>query len=203
MSYEQTPSRPVTLRDIGVQILVFLPNDATAWATIIDVHGPHEVSARLDRIIANPNAASSIKRRHTVRVCRSDTKYGERWLPIPSSAGDLAVADAAAFGTGLTQTNAEGIVRHVPNDAWTKALNDIQSLTYERTRAADALAEVQRVLKISGSGDDGLSSKRVAELLNRIGPVLDDVNERQRLRDNPPIVYDPRVAVGSPVARNG
>lgn len=124
-------------------------------------------------------------------------------VPAPLSAHDLAVADAVAFGTGATQTDAQGIVRHVPHDAWTKALNDVQALTYERTRAADALAEVQRVLKVSGSGDDGLSSKRVAELLNRIGPVLDDVNERQRLRDNPLIVYDPRVVVGNLAARGG
>jgi len=124
-------------------------------------------------------------------------------VPAPLSAHDLAGADAVAFGTGATQTDAQGTVRHVPQDAWVKALNDVQTLTYERTRVASALAEVQRVLKVSGSGDDGLSAKRVAELLNRIGPVLDDVNERQRLRDNPPIVYDPRGVVGNLAARGG
>jgi len=122
-------------------------------------------------------------------------------VPAPLSAHDLAGADAVAFGTGATQTDAQGTVRHVPQDAWVKALNDVQTLTYERTRVASALAEVQRVLKVSGSGDDGLSAKRVAELLNRIGPVLDDVNERQRLRDNPPMCTTR--AASSAISRRG
>ena len=116
---------------------------------------------------------------------------------------DLTLADAVAFGIGATHTDEEGVVRHVPQDAWAKALNDIQTLTYERTRVADALAEVQRVLKLSGSGDDGLSAKRVQELLNRIGFVLDDVAERQRMRDNPLIVFDPRADLGNLAASRG
>jgi len=74
-----------------------------------------------------------------------------------------------------------------PDSPWTRALHDIQMLTYERTRAHDALAEVQRVLKVHGRGD-ALSGKKVQEILNRIGPVLDDLNHRQHMRDNPPVV---------------